>query len=389
MASTIQTPLGARSAATARSVARPDSGIPPIKVATFFGAVVVSFIAYIWIRWVAGPFFERVPTGPSDAPEWMKMTFVVWQGGGIVAAAACVWLGLVRPWRRDGRPSTDGLIVVACTTLWFGDPLSSYFGHWFTYNANLVNFGSWVSAVPGWLAPGEPGAMVPEPILLIGPVYVYFIVLATLFGCAVMRAIERRRPRIRPWQLMAGCFVAMCAVDLVAEGLIWLPLGFWEYPGGYGLLFPSTYHKFPVNEMLTIGAMFTAVCSLRYFKNDRGETLVERGVEQIHGVRRQTVARLLAMIFALHAIMFFAYNLPNSFVGAHSRPWPADLQERSYLTNGICGADTDRICPGPGVPNPHGVDGAYLDRAGNLVIPAGTTLPRPVPFDRGDPGGLE
>ncbi|WP_205698829.1 spirocyclase AveC family protein [Conexibacter sp. SYSU D00693] len=373
-----------------RAVEVGDARTPPIKVLALLGALLVAFMAYVWVSWIAGPYFERVPAGPSDAPGWMTTTFAAWQAGGLVAVVACYWFFVVRPWRRDGRPTTDGLLVIACSTLWFQDPLSSYFGHWFTYNAELVNFGSWVHEVPGWLAPGEPGAMVPEPILLIGPVYVYFIMVATLLGCAMMRAAKRRWPGIRPWGLMAVCFVGMCLVDLVAEGLVWLPLGFWEYPGGPGLLFPSTYHKFPINEMLTIGSLFTAVCALRYFKDDRGHTLVERGLEQVRGgVGRQTVLRILAVTFAMHAIMFVTYNLPNAFVGAHSRPWPEDLQKRSYLTNGVCGDGTDRLCPGPGVPNARGNSAAYLDTQGRLVLPPGTELPRLVPFDRGAPGGTD
>jgi len=368
--------------AGARPVAAGEAGTPPIKVMAFFGALTLGFIAYVWIRWITGPYFKRVEPGPTHAPGWMTTTFVVWQAAGIVAAAACVWFFLVRPWRRDGRISTDGLLVIACATLWFGDPLSSYFGHWFTYNANLVNFGSWVNGVPGWLAPGKPGAMAPEPILLIGPVYIYFIMIASLFGCWVMRAAKRRWPALRPWQLMALCFVAMCALDVVGEGLVWLPLGFWEYPGGYGLLFPSTYHKYPVNEMLTIGVMFTAVCSLRYFRDDRGYTIAERGIERLRAGRRQTAMRILAVIFAMHLILTLAYNLPNSVVGAHSRPWPADLQKRSYLTDGICGEGTDRMCPGPGVPLPRGNGSAYIDLHGQLVVPNGMTLPEPVPPDR-------
>jgi len=133
--------------------------------------------------------------------------------------------------------------------------------------------------------------------------------------------------------------------------------------------------------MLTIGVMFTAVCSLRYFRDDRGYTIAERGIERLRAGRRQTALRILAVIFAMHLILTLAYNLPNSVVGAHSRPWPADLQKRSYLTDGICGEGTDRMCPAPGVPLPRGNGSAYIDLDGQLVVPAGTTLPAPVPLD--------
>jgi hypothetical protein len=188
--------------------------------------------------------------------------------------------------------------------------------------------------------------MLVEPILVIPFVYVYFILIGVLFGCWVMRRTEARFPGASTAQLIGACFAAMCIFDLVAEGLIWLPLGFWEYPGGIGLLFPSTYHKFPINEMFTIAATFTGITCLRYFRDDKGRTIVERGLDGLKvGSRRQTVIRFLAITFAVHAILFVGYNVPNSFIGAHSRPWPKAIQQRSYLTDYLCGPQIHSACP--------------------------------------------
>jgi Spirocyclase AveC-like len=313
------------------------------------GAAVVVFEVVVLGRWVTGPYFTRVHTGPTRAPAWMTDVFDVWQVAGLFGAGFCFYWFLIRPWRREHRITTDGLLVIACSTLWFMDPMSAYFGHWFTYNTNLVNFGSWINDVPGWHSFGKPGAMIAEPIVLIGPVYVYFIMIGTLFGCAVMRAAKRRWPALKALHLVALCFLAMAVLDVVAEGLVWLPLGFWEYPGGIGLLFSHSYHTYPVNEMLTIAAMFTGICSLRYFKDDRGLTLAERGVDALRmGARSKTLVRGLAIIAATQLIMLVGYNLPNAWIGSHSRAWPAQLQERSYLTDNLCGPGTRNLCPGNG-----------------------------------------
>jgi hypothetical protein len=362
---------------------------PPIKFFAFGGAVLLAFIAYVWVSWATGPNFEQVPVGPSDLPGWMKTVQTAWQPAGLLAVVFCYWWFLIKPWRAEGRITTDGLLVIAFSTLWFEDPLSAYFGHWFTYNANLVNFGSWVHEVPGWMSYGEPGAMLVEPILLIGPVYVYFIMIGVLLGCWVMRSAKARWPALRAWQLLVICFFAMCALDIVAEGLIWLPLGFWEYPGGYGLLFPSSYHKLPWHEVVAIGATFTSISALRYFRDDRGYTFAERGAEQLRG-GRQTLLRILAVTFAAHALLFTFYNVPGLWIGANSADWPKDLQKRSYFLDGLCGVGTDRHCPGPGVPNVNGNDSPYMNLEGKMVIPAGNPPPSaPVPLDRGKPGGAD
>lgn len=340
MASTSQT------LRTPSDTSRARHGIPPIVAWACLGLAVVAFELFVLGRWVTGANFQRVPAGPDHAPRWMTTTFVVWQAAGILAAAGALWLCVIRPWRREGRLSTDGLLVIAFATLWFQDPLSAYFGHWFTYNTNLVNFGSWVSDVPGWHSFGKPGAMIAEPILLIGPVYVYFILIATLLGCWMMRTVQRKWPQARTWQVVASCFLLMCVVDIVGEGLVWLPLGFWEYPGGWGpKLFAGTYHQFPLNEMLTIATIFTGISCLRYFKDDRGRTVVERGVERVAGGSRIGFLRTFAVLGAVHLILFVGYNLPNGLVGASGQAWPKDLVNRSYLRDGLCGPGTVNQCP--------------------------------------------
>ena len=289
----------------------------------------------------------------------------------------------------------DGMLVIAFTTLWVQDPLSHYGGHWFVYNSWLVNFGSWGHQIPGWHSYGEPGAMVVEPILLIGGVYVYAFTLTMLLGTAVMRRAKARWPQMGKVGLLSITFATMVAFDIVFEGVIFLPLGIWEYPGGPLAVFPNTYHAFPLNEILTVSLLFTGVAALRFFRNDKGETLVERGAEQIRSPRQRTVLRLLAVIAGVHLIMFLTYNVPNYLIGTHPRDWPEDLVKRSYFTNGLCGEGTDRACPGPSVPltrsynsfRKHG--SAYLGRDGQLVVPEGTKLPELVPFDRGPLGGAD
>ena len=368
-------PLSGAEADSDSTAPRSRKTTPPVKVWAFLGALIIAFEAYVLIRWVSGPYFKRVPSGPTAEPSWMHTAETAWEVAGIIVTVAIVYWFVIRPWRRDGKPTTDGLLVCAFATLWFEDPLSSYYGHWFTYNANLLNFGAWTKDVPGWNSYGAPGHMVLEPLLMIPFVYVYFIMIGVLVGCGAMRFAERRW-NLSTIQLVGVCFVTMCAVDFVGEGLIFLPLGFWEYPGGYGLLFPSTYHKYPVNEMLTIGALFTLICCLRYFKDDRGLTWVERGIDRIKlGDGWKLVFRWLAIVAAVHLALVVAYNLPNSWVGAHSRPWPADLQKRSYLTDGVCGAGTNIACPGPGIPLFRGDNTAHVGVNGKLVVPAGVKLP--------------
>lgn len=309
------------------------------------GAAVLVAQAAILIDWVFSDFFHRVDSGPTPVPDWMKVALVAWQVILPLAGLTVIYLFVVRPWRRERRLGVDGLLVVAFSTLWFQDPISAYGGEWFTYNAWMVNMGSWVHSVPGWLAPGTPEHQIAYPLLVVPGAYICIFLLVSFLGARLMRAIRTRRPQTSPVTLVACCFVAMALFDVFFEGIVFMPLGAWEYPGGHWAIFPETYHKYPLNEALTTGAIFTAFASIKYFVDDRGLTLAERGASALQSTPRRTWAvRALAVTGLVQLAMFLGYTAPNFMIGLHSTDWNADIQKRSYLTY-TCGPQTSEPCP--------------------------------------------
>ena len=103
-----------------------------------------------------------------------------------------------------------------------------------------------------------------------------------------------------------------------------------EYPGGHWSLFPSTYHKYPLQETFTIASVFTALACLRFFTDDKGRMWIERGIDRVKGGAGKKLAlRGLAAIGMAQIVMFLGYNVPNTFLGAKVTAWPKDLQQRS------------------------------------------------------------
>jgi hypothetical protein len=362
----------------------------PVKWWAAVGAVYLVFMVAVLTNWVLSPLFKTVPVGPTPVPTFMKVAIAFFEVVSIPAALACFYFLVVKPLRRDGKLSVDGALTIAAATVWFQDPLSAYSGAWFTYNSWALNYGSWVNSIPFATGKAAPGAMVVEPILIMPGVYVFCFVFAMFAGSWVMRTARNRWPQLSAVKLAAICVVAMLAFDVVLEGLMFMPLGVWEYPGGHFSIFPHTYHKFPLTEMLTGGSAFASIPILCFFRNDRGETLADRGVESLKvSDRRKSLLRALAMIGFLNVLFFVLYNVANTWTATRMADWPIDLQKRSYLTNGLCGEGTDQMCPGPAVPqfrnnnqDPNG-GSAHLDPNGNLVVPPNSTLPNVVPFDRG------
>jgi hypothetical protein len=218
MATDVAKPAAARPIApTAAAQARP---VVPVKWWAGLGGLILAFEIYVLVRWITGPFFTTVPGGATPLPTFMKIGLIVMQVLSIPVALLVIYRVVVRPWRRDHHLGIDGLLVIAFSTMWFQDPLSAYAGHWFTYNTHLLNFGSWVSSVPGWMSFSRPGQMIAEPILLIPGVYVWVFLLTTLLGCRIMRATKARWPSVGPLGLAGACFVSMMAFDVVFEGII-------------------------------------------------------------------------------------------------------------------------------------------------------------------------
>jgi hypothetical protein len=320
----------------------------PIRPVVWWAALGTAFIAAqaaILIAWVSGPWFHHVSPGPTPVPTYMKVAMTAFEVLLPIAGVTAIYLFVIRPWRRERRLTTDGLLVVAFSLLWWQDPLSAYGGEWFSYNAWQVNMGSWVHELPGWLSPGTPSHQIAYPLLIVPGAYIVIFLLVSFLGSRLMAALKTRRPQSSRLTLVFTCFVAMALFDLVFEGIVFMPLGSWEYPGGHWALFPTTFHKYPLNEAITTGMLFTAFASIKYFADDNGLTLAERGAAGLRtGPACAWLIRALAVTGMVSLCMVLFYGLPNTFAGLHSTQWPASIQKRSYLTY-TCGPAAGRTCP--------------------------------------------
>jgi hypothetical protein len=370
----------------------PDAGaeaalkVKPVQIWAALGGAILLLQLYVWTRWLTGPYFERVPAGPTEPPMYMKVP--------LIANAVVLWVGLpfalwyfiIRPWVRERRITLDGMLLVSMGLMFFQDPLLNYVNTWCTYNTWLFNRGSWSSHIPGWVSPEEPGRQVAEPLLTNVPGYAYGVLLITIAGCWLMRKVKARWPNISNLRLILVTYALAFVFDFVMEGLVMLPIGFYTYPGSIRAVSinAGTYYQWPVYEGLMWGGVQAALCCLRYFTDDRGRTVVERGLDRVRGgFVRQELTRFLAIFAAVSSCFFFLYNVPAQWIGLHSDPWPEDHQKRSYFNGGICGDGADTPCPNPVLPMPTKRSG-YIDVDGQLVLPDGAEVPKVVPFERGE-----
>ena len=151
--------------------------VKPVKVWAVIGGAVLALQLYVWIRWITGPYFERVPGGVSDPPMYMKIPLMANAIGALIGLPIAIWWFIIRPWVRERRITLDGMLLVSMGLMFFQDPFLNYFNTWCTYNTWLFNRGSWSPYVPGWVSPDSPGHQVAEPLLTNTPGYALVLLI--------------------------------------------------------------------------------------------------------------------------------------------------------------------------------------------------------------------
>lgn len=369
-----------------RSETQPNAGVRPVKRMVpvkwwaSLGAVYVALDVYLLTRWFAsGP--RRTPPGDSTLPNWMRMSIDIQLVVGWVLCAIVIYLFLIRPWIREKQLTLDGMFVIAFASLYWQDSLQNAVNPGALWNSRIINWGSWDNFIPGWRYPN--GERVAEILPFGLPMYIWALFTGTVFLCYVMRRAKERRPHLSKWKIGWICFGCACLIDVIEP--FWVRTGIYVWTAvptpSWLTLWDKHWYQFPLHEPLLFGLTWTSWACVRYFKNDRGQTIAERGIDQLTiSPKRKQGLRLLALIGIMNLLFFVTYMIPAIPLSLYNRAWPEDIVKRSYFTNMLCGPGTDRHCPDPRVPIPHGSpytrgESVYTGVDGTLVIPPSNDLP--------------
>jgi hypothetical protein len=342
-----------------------------VKGWALFGAAFLVFDAYLITMWITSGQAKPTPPGPTPIPDWMRVEMMASQILSPIAGLIFFYFVVIRPWRRTGHLSLAGMFTIACTTLMIQDTWMNYSQTFVNYNSYFANLGVWNAHVPGWLSPN--GNLQPEPYLLGWPMYVYLVMGWILVGAWLMRRAQARWPQLGRLGLFLIAWATVAVMDTFFEPIM-MRLGWWAYGGGQGRLTINSgkYYQFPLYEGLTFGLAGAIWCSLYYFKNDKGETLAERGANRLRmSSKRKNGVRLLAIVGVVNAAYIVGYNIPIQYFGLHASSWPEDITSRSYFVNGFCDAGTTYACSGASIPIPR-PGSARVGPDGGLV-PAGAS----------------
>jgi Spirocyclase AveC-like len=327
---------------TVRRLRMPDQTVYP---AAAVGAALLVFELYLLARWVFGSEFTPIPSGVTPVPTWMKLGMIIGQIVLLVVIVALVYRLLIKHWREERTLTLYGLMVPVLLLTSVYDPAGSYFHNWYSYNSYFVNFGSAMYYIPGWRGFHAAGAGIPWPVIFIPSVYVIVFIGMMWLGSRLMSAISRRWPNTPNAVLVTATFAAIVVFDIIIEGMIMMRLG-WYAETGLSL-FAGHYYQMPWRNLLLAALMWTALAAFGHFRNDRGQTIVERGAEHLPPTSiKKAVLRFLAMLAATQIILVVFYQIPIAlYEHNHNGHWPADIQDRSYLNGHMCGVGTPRTCP--------------------------------------------
>jgi Spirocyclase AveC-like len=348
-----------RQVTTARQVA-PDrqQAFPMVLTWAALGALLFAFEIYVLARWIAGPHFASTGTGADTISSPQKALFIALQVIIPIAAAVALWAWVIRPWRREGRLTTDGMFALSGAMIFFWDMCMNFTSVTLLYNSGMVNFGAWANgAWPGWVSPNAN--RLPEPVFVTMPGYTALVFSQVLLILFIVRKIKARRPTLSPLAVWPILFVGLVIIDTIIESIL-LRMGIYAYPGGirWLTLYSGHTYQLPMTEpVFFAGFGLGAIAALSYFRNDRNETVVERGIDtlSVTPARRQWI-RFFAIFGAVHAAFAILYFVPNQLVGVHSGEFPSGY--KSYMINQMCAYPGDsasaglNACAGPGVPIP-------------------------------------
>ena len=316
------------------------------------GAVWALYLAYVFGSWLLSDHFAPTDPGPDPLPDhsfWFIRLFEAWM---CILAVWMIWETWVKPLRRDGEPGTDGILCTAWVTLWMHDIFLNWTVHVFTYNAHAVNFGNWTQQVPGWVSPRSN--LVPEPIMAMGLTYFGLTTLAC-WGCIrVMELTKARWPSVSNFKLvLVGLGMGMF-LDWAGEHTF-VAFGLMAYLSTVPslTLFAGELYQFPLYEAFFFGGVIGFTGVFAYFKDDKGHTWAERGIDKLEVARVKpvkTFVRWLAMVGVFQTVARFGYTMPMQLFCINGAAYPDDVP--SYFMNGICGPGTPAACASPEVPMP-------------------------------------
>jgi hypothetical protein len=239
----------------------------------------------------------------------------------------------------------DAKLLLAWWSMLWLDPAQFFLRPVNLYNSYYFNRGSWTPYIPGWISPNMENF--PNPWFVEGAAY-GMMIISSVGACWLMRTVRGRWPKTPNVGLFVVAWVAMGIGLFVLEEYLMIRPGWLSWSGvpHEVAIFAGTEYQFPWTEAFFFGATCTGMAALRFWRDDRGRSVVERGIDSVPARWRTAVATLA--LIGIANVLTIGYNIVMIGQSLYVDPTPDTY--KSYMLNGICGPGTAYRCPGPDVP---------------------------------------
>jgi hypothetical protein len=230
---------------------------------------------------------------------------------------------------RTRRLTWDAQLCLAAGLAYWMDPLANSLQPIFLYNSNFTNLSNWCSHAPFVVNPDC--GRVPEPVIFMGLVYAFGLPAIALVCGYLLRFVARHRPNISTTNLVVAAIAFGVVFDFAFE-VPMIRFHLWQYPG-----FPNSFaifsgpNRYPIALSVDAALAWGSIGAIRNLKNERGQTIVESGLEGLTP-RWRTAASQFATIGLLQIILVLI-NLTLAVNGPYSGHWSGFSPD---VINGVC-----------------------------------------------------
>lgn len=312
------------------------------------GLPILVIEAWTLITWLAD--------GPRQVTEYRQgnTTEVVGARIGeiaVVIISLIVLRQVIRGCREQGRFFTfDVMFCIAGATMIWGAGGLNFFQPNFVYTSEFINLNDPCGHIPGVVNP-DCGQL-PFPVLFLGLLFTFGLLgIAMLIEAVVIRPARRRWPGISNAKVF-GLIMASAAVISLAEPFVIIPLHMWTYPGApWAWEVAGDAWQWPMFPEYGVFILFAGLpAAIRIFRDDRGRTIAERGMDH-YSERVRTLVTMGALYTLIQLVLWIPGTAPDWILGWHSDDW-AELP--ISVNNGLCDQpgviEGTRYGPCPGSP---------------------------------------
>lgn len=307
------------------------------------GLASIGYGSWTIVAWLAD--------GPPTASRFQNRDEASWyvaHGLEIVVVAVSLMVGgvVLRRCVRQRQVTFDAQFCLAgAFTMWM-DPTQNFFMPVHAYSVNFVNLRSWCGHLPGVVNP-DCGRKA-EPVVMQAFMYTFLILAVAMVLNALMATYQARRPSSSTRRLVTVTLLGAVVIELAFEPVM-VALNVWAYPASPSWMsLVGSHHRLPWPEVVTGVLLWMAVALVRYLKDDRGRTVVDR-VPASWSTSRRLVYRQCALCGVLFVAV--GVNIAGTVVPAfYSSPFPP---LPASVINGMCdspGVEGTRYGPCPGSP---------------------------------------